>query len=131
MQQLKRNLGLLFMLPLNRLYSQTQLVGKDSSVLRYQFVSNARIIEYQGWMNCMSHVDAQRVFLKLHELPDQCAKGFPVIPSLWQLFAELLNDWIKLLEECFSLQKASILHTLRQVWGYDRSGMALPRSPGA
>ena len=79
----------------------------------------------------MSHVDTQRVFLKLHELPDQCAKGFPVIPSLWQFFAELLNDWIKLLKECFNLQKASVLHKLRQTCGYDRSGMALPRSPGA
>lgn len=48
MQQLKRNLGLLFMLPLNRLYSQTQLVGKDSSVLRYQFVSNARIMNIKA-----------------------------------------------------------------------------------
>lgn len=56
-------------------------------------------------MNWLSHIDAQRIFLKLHELPDQYAKGSPVIPSLRQLFAELLNDWIELLEECFSLQK--------------------------
>ena len=44
MQQLGRNLGLLFMLPLNRLYNQTQYVGKDSSVLPHELVTNGRIM---------------------------------------------------------------------------------------
>lgn len=68
-----------------------------------------------------SHVDAQCVFLELHKLPDQYAKGFPVISSRWQLFAQLLNYRLKLLEECFSLQGLTNSCTLSQTVSSDRS----------
>lgn len=74
-----------------------------------------------------SYVYTKCVFLELHKLPDQYAKGSPVVPSRWQFFAQLLNYRLKLLQECLSLQGVGKSCTLTQAIG---QSMDVPHNPG-